>query len=37
MPVIPDTQEAQIRRLVVGSQPGENTSQDPILKKPIIK
>jgi hypothetical protein len=33
MPVILATQEAEIRRIVVQSQPGHNSSQDPILKK----
>jgi hypothetical protein len=32
MPVIPATQEAEIRRIVVQSQPGKIV-QDPILKK----
>jgi hypothetical protein len=27
------TQEAEIRRIMVQSQPGQNSSQDPILKK----
>jgi hypothetical protein len=33
MPVIPATQEAEIRRIMVGNQPQANTSQDSILKK----
>jgi hypothetical protein len=32
-PVIPATQEAEIRRIVVQSQPWANNSQDPISKK----
>jgi hypothetical protein len=37
MSVILATQEAEIRRTVVQSQPWANSSQDPILKKPITK
>jgi hypothetical protein len=33
MSVIPATQKAEIRRIVVQSQPGQNSSQDPISKK----
>jgi hypothetical protein len=33
MPVILATQEAEIRRIMVQSQPWANSSQDPILKK----
>jgi hypothetical protein len=36
MPVIPATQEAEIRRIVVQSQPGKIV-QDPILKKKNLK
>jgi hypothetical protein len=36
-PVIPATQEAEIRRIVVRSQPRANSSRDPISKKPITK
>jgi hypothetical protein len=36
-PVILATQEAKIRRIAVGSQPGEIVLQDPILKKNIHK
>jgi hypothetical protein len=36
-PVILVTQEAEIRKIEVLSQPRENTSQDPFLKKPITK
>jgi hypothetical protein len=32
-PVILATQEAEIRRIVAQSQPGEKSSEDPILKK----
>jgi hypothetical protein len=35
MPVILATQEAEIRRNEVQSQPRANSSQDPILEKPI--
>jgi hypothetical protein len=31
------TQEAEIRRIVAGSQPGQNSWRDPISKKPITK
>jgi hypothetical protein len=34
-PVILATQEAEIRRIMVQSQLQGNSSQDPILKKPI--
>jgi hypothetical protein len=37
MPIIPATQEAAIRRISVQSQPGANSSQDPISKIPITK
>jgi hypothetical protein len=38
MPVILATQEAEIRRIAVRSQPRQiNCSQDPILKKSITK
>jgi hypothetical protein len=33
MPVIPATQEAEIRRISFWSQPRENSLRDPILKK----
>jgi hypothetical protein len=33
-PIIPATQEAEIRRMEVQSQPGQNSSRDPISKKP---
>jgi hypothetical protein len=33
MSVILDTQEEEIRRITVQNQPGQNSSQDPILKK----
>jgi hypothetical protein len=36
-PIILATQEAEIRRITVQSQPLANSSQDPISKKPIIK
>jgi hypothetical protein len=36
-PVMLVTQEAEIRRIAVTSQPPVNTLQDPILKKPITK
>jgi hypothetical protein len=36
-PVILATQEAEIRRILVRSQPRQNSSQDPILKIPITK
>jgi hypothetical protein len=35
-PVILATQEAEIRRIVVQSQPQENSSQDPISEKKKI-
>jgi hypothetical protein len=35
--VILATQEAEIRRIVVQSQPRANSSRDPIRKKPFIK
>jgi hypothetical protein len=31
------TQEAEIRRIVVPSQPWANSSQNPTMKKPITK
>jgi hypothetical protein len=34
MPVIPATQEAEIRRMIVGSQPLANSLQDPLSKNP---
>jgi hypothetical protein len=37
MPVILATQEADIRKIVVPSQPRENSSQALIMKKPITK
>jgi hypothetical protein len=37
MPIILATQEAEIRRIAVQSQPLANSSQDSILKKPITK
>jgi hypothetical protein len=37
MPVILVTQEAEIRRIVVQSQPQANSSQDPISKIPNTK
>jgi hypothetical protein len=37
MPVIPATQEAEIRRISVRSQPRENSSRDPVSKKPFTK
>jgi hypothetical protein len=37
MPVIPATQEAEIRRVAVRSQPMQISSQDPILKIPITQ
>jgi hypothetical protein len=37
MPVILATQEAEIRGIIVRSQPGQNSSRYPILKKPITK
>jgi hypothetical protein len=33
MPVLLTTQEAEIRRIIVSSQPQENRSGDPISKK----
>jgi hypothetical protein len=36
-PVIPATQETEIRRIQVQSQPWVNSSQDPILKNPSQK
>jgi hypothetical protein len=36
-PVILATQEAEIRRITVQSQPQANSSRDPILKKPATK
>jgi hypothetical protein len=36
-PVILATQEAEIRRIVVQSQPQANSSQDPISKKTFTK
>jgi hypothetical protein len=36
-PAILATQEAEIRRITVQSQPRANSSQDPILKIPITK
>jgi hypothetical protein len=36
-PVILATRNAEIRRIMVGSQPQANSSGDPILKKPFIK
>jgi hypothetical protein len=37
MPVIPATQEAEIRRIAVRSQSWENNSRDLISKKPTTK
>jgi hypothetical protein len=37
MPVILATQEAEIRRIVVRSQPGQIIPQDPILEKRFTK
>jgi hypothetical protein len=37
MPVILATQKAAIRRIEVGSHPGQNSFRDPILNKPITK
>jgi hypothetical protein len=37
VPVILATQEAEIRRITVQSQPWANSSRDPILKKPFTK
>jgi hypothetical protein len=37
MPIIPSTQETEIKRIVVGRKPGEIVPQDPILKKPFTK
>jgi hypothetical protein len=36
-PIILATQEAEIRKMVVQSQPWANSSQDPIAKKPLTK
>jgi hypothetical protein len=37
MPVILAIQEAEIRKIMIQSQPQANNSQDPTLKKPITK
>jgi hypothetical protein len=37
MPVILATWEAEIKRIVVWSQPGQIVPWDPILKKPFTK
>jgi hypothetical protein len=37
IPVILATEEAEIRRIMVGSQPWANSSQDPISKIPNTK
>jgi hypothetical protein len=37
MPIIPATQEAEIRRITVQSQTPGNSSQDPISKKPFTR
>jgi hypothetical protein len=37
MPVILVTQEAEIRRIEVRSQPRADSSPDPMLKKPITE
>jgi hypothetical protein len=37
VPVILATEQAEIRRIVVGSQPGQIVPQDPISKVPITK
>jgi hypothetical protein len=37
MPIILATQEAEIRRIMVLSQPGQIVPQDPILKNPFTK
>jgi hypothetical protein len=37
MPIIPTTQEMEIRRIEVKSQPWANSSCDLILKKPFTK
>jgi hypothetical protein len=37
MPIISATQEAEIRRMMVPSQPGANSSQNYILKNPSQK
>jgi hypothetical protein len=37
VPVILATQEVEIRRIVVRSQPKANSLQDPISRKPITK
>jgi hypothetical protein len=36
-PIILATQEAEIRRMAVQSQPGKNSLQDPIMKKLTTK
>jgi hypothetical protein len=36
-PIIPATQEAEIRRILVRSQPGQIVPRDPISKIPITK
>jgi hypothetical protein len=36
-PITLATHEAEIRRIAVQSQPKQNSSQDPISKKPILK
>jgi hypothetical protein len=37
MPIIPATQEAEIKRIMVQSQSGQTVPRDPISKKPITK
>jgi hypothetical protein len=37
MPIILATQEAEMRRIIVQSQPWANSSRELILKKPITK
>jgi hypothetical protein len=37
MPVIPATEKAEVRMSMVRSQPGEDSSRDPIWKNPISK
>jgi hypothetical protein len=37
MPVILATQEAEIRRIKVQSQPGHNSSRDPFSKTPFTE